>query len=129
MADKYVSIVGFKNYFDKRPFAIGTKLLCVKEPDNVFDSEAIKVTFPVLGTVGYIANSVQTKANGTLSAGRIYEQVSEKFIVEVAFSTHSTVIARVTNDKANAMPVPADLCIDEEDEEDEEEENDGKNKV
>lgn len=122
MAEKYVSIVGFKNYFDKRPFAIGTKLLCVKEPDNVYDSEAIKVTFPVLGTVGYIANSIQTKANGTLSAGRVYEQVAEKFIVEVAFSTHSTVIAKVTGDNADAMPVPADLSYDEDDDEDEDEE-------
>ena len=121
MAEQYVSIVGFKNYFDKRPFAIGTKLLCAKEPDNVYDSEAIKVTFPVLGTVGYIANSIQTKANGTFSAGRIYEQVGDKFIVEVAFSTHSTVIARVTGDNADSLPVPADLCLDgEEDEENEE---------
>lgn len=113
--------MGFKNYFDKRPFAIGTKLLCVKEPDNVYDSEAIKVTFPVLGAVGYIANSIQTKANGTFSAGRIYEQVGDKFIVEVEFSTHSTVIARVTGEKADSIPVPADLCLDdEEDEEDEE---------
>lgn len=120
MAEKYVSIVGFMNYFDKQPFAIGTKLLCVKEPDNVYDSEAIKVTFPVLGTVGYIANSIQTKANGTLSAGHIYEQVGDKFIVEVAFSTHSTVIARVIDETADSMLVPADLCLDvEEDEEDE----------
>ena len=121
MAEKYVSIVGFKNYFDKHPFAIGTKLLCVKEPGNVHDSEAIKVTFPVLGTVGYIANSIQTKANGTLSAGRIYEQVSDKFIVEVAFSTHSTVIARVTNDKADCIPLPADLCMDDDEGEEDEE--------
>ncbi len=119
MAEKYVSIVGFKNYYDKRPFAIGTKLLCVKEPDNVYDSEAIKVTFPVLGTVGYIANSIQTKANGTLSAGRIYEQVDEKFVVEVSFTTHSTVIARVTDDKADAMPVPADGFFDEDEDDDE----------
>ena len=81
MAEKYVSIVGFKNYFDKRPFAIGTKLLCVKEPDNVFDSEAIKVTFPVLGTVGYIANSILHTAlqnyplagsRATVSAAKCY---------------------------------------------------------
>lgn len=119
MSEQYVSIVGFKNYFDKRPFSIGTKLLCVKEPDNVFDSEAIKVTFPVLGTVGYIANSLQTKANGTFSAGRIYEQVGDKFIVEVAFSTHSTVIARVTDENADAMPVPADLYLSKEGDDDE----------
>lgn len=108
MAEQYVSIVGFKHYFDKRPFAIGTRLLCVKEQDNAYDCEAIKVTFPVLGTVGYLANSVQTKANGTFSAGRIYEQVGEKFIVEVAFSTHSTVIARITEADAAAVPTPAD---------------------
>lgn len=120
MKEQFVSIVGFKNYFDKRPFAIGTKLLCVKEPDNVFDSEAIKVTFPVLGTVGYIANSIQTKANGTFSAGRIYEQVADKFIVDVAFSTHSTVIAKVTDEKADTMPVPSDLCLSDAADEDDE---------
>ena len=51
-----------------------------------------------------------------MSAGRVYEQVPEKFVVEVAFSTHSTVIARVTDDKADTIPVPADICIDDEDE-------------
>ncbi len=114
MADQYVSIVGFKNYFDKRPFAVGTKLLCVKEPDNVFDSEAIKVMFPVLGTVGYIANSIQTKANGTFSAGRIYEKMGEKFIVQVMFLTPSTVIAKVVGDNAAIMPILADLYFDDE---------------
>lgn len=106
MTGNYVSIVGFKNYFGKQPFAIGTKLLCAKEPDNVCDSEAIKVTFPVLGTVGYIANSVQTKANGTLSAGRIYEKVGDKFIVKVAFSTHSTIIAQIVDETTDA-PLPS----------------------
>ena len=111
MAEQYVSIVGFKNFFDKRPFAIGAKLLCVKEPENTHDSEAIRVVIPVLGTVGYVANSVNSKANGTLSAGRIYERVGDKFIVEVAFSTHSTVIARVTDDSADTIPVPAETLI------------------
>ena len=106
MNEKYVTIVGFKNYYDIRPFAIGTKLLCVKEPDNAYDSEAIKATFPVLGTVGYIANSVKTKANGTLSAGRIYEQVGAKFIVEVAFTTFTKVIARITDEDPSILPEP-----------------------
>ncbi|MEA4854204.1 MAG: HIRAN domain-containing protein [Christensenella sp.] len=109
MAEQYVSIVGFRYYFDKRPFVIGAKLLCVKEPDNVYDNEAIKVVFPVLGTVGYLANSVHTKANGTISAGRIYETVKDSFAVEVAFVTHSTVIARVTEEKTFAAALQTNM--------------------
>lgn len=48
-----------------------------------------------IGTVGYTANSPHTTATGTMSAGRIYEQVKKKFIVEVMFITSSKVICRV----------------------------------
>ncbi len=95
MAEQYITIVGFGNYYDIRPFSIGTQILCEKEPDNAHDSEAIRAVLPVLGTVGYVANSVHTKANGTRSAGRIYEQVGDKFLVRVAFTTRTKVIAKI----------------------------------
>ena len=40
-------------------------------------------TLPVYGTVGYIANSTNTVAGGTMSAGRIYDRVEKKFYVRV----------------------------------------------
>lgn len=103
MTDRYVTIVGFNNYYGNRPFAIGTTLLCEKEPNNACDSEAIKAVFPFLGTVGYVANSVHTRANGTLSAGRIYELVGDRFLVEVAFTTGTKVITRVVNPNVGSV--------------------------
>ena len=95
MQDTCITIVGFSNYFGKEPFRIGAEFTCVKEPDNAFDGEAIKVIFPVLGTVGYVANGVNTKANGTFTAGRIYDKVGDRFTVKVLFSTNTKIIAQV----------------------------------
>ncbi|MBO5339434.1 MAG: HIRAN domain-containing protein [Oscillospiraceae bacterium] len=91
----YVTLTGFYNYYDKKPFAIGNLIRCRKEPDNRYDCEAIRCTLPMLGTVGYVANSVSTVAGGTMSAGRIYDKVDEKFYVRVMFTTCSKVICRV----------------------------------
>ena len=43
MEDLYVTVTGFANYYHKKPFAIGNVLICVKEPSNKYDSEAITV--------------------------------------------------------------------------------------
>ena len=34
----FVTITGFKNDYDKIPFAIGAKFLCAKEPGNPYDT-------------------------------------------------------------------------------------------
>lgn len=52
-------------------------------------------TLPVYGTVGYIANSTNTVAGGTMSAGRIYDRVEKKFYVRVLFTSFTKVICRV----------------------------------
>ena len=108
MTDLYVTIVGFSHYCGINAFPIGMQLLCVKEPDNAHDNEAIKVTLPLIGTVGYIANGVNTKANGTLTAGRLYEKVGESFNVRVLFTTPAHVIARVEQSQPGAPAEAAD---------------------
>lgn len=74
---------------------------CVKEPDNLYDGEAIKVAMKEIGIVGYVANSAYTVAVGTMSAGRIYDKVGRKFRVEVMFITASQVICRVVDEKVD----------------------------
>ena len=91
----YVTVTGFCHYYDKKPFAIGNLIRCRKEPDNCHDGEAIKCTLPMLGTVGYIANSTRTVAGGTMSAGRVYDKVDETFYIRVMFVTSGKVICRV----------------------------------
>lgn len=106
MKPVYITIVGFGYYCGINPFSIGSVLLCEKEPSNPKDCEAIKAQLPVLGTVGYVANSVSTKANGTLSAGRIYDTVGNKFLARVMFTTSTKVIARIVRFDAKNCAVP-----------------------
>ncbi len=91
----YITITGIKNYYGKSPFESGRLFKLEKEPDNFYDREAIKVTFPVIGTVGYVANSTSTVYGGTYSAGRLYDKMGNTAFAEVMFITHSSVIARL----------------------------------
>ncbi len=97
MKKLYVTITGFNYYYGLAPFKIGKKLVCKKEKSNPYDSEAIKVVIKDLGTVGYIANSPNTKATGTLSAGGVRSKVKKKFKVKVMFITASKVICKVVD--------------------------------
>lgn len=95
MKEKYITITGFKHYYGLTPFAIGNLVKCVKEPQNIYDSEAIKAIMPQIGKVGYVANSPETTANGTMSAGRIYDHVKKQFYVRVLFTTFTKVICKI----------------------------------
>lgn len=97
MKEKYITITGMNHYYGMKPFSLGKKVKCIKDKNNPYDSEAIKVVMKEIGTVGYIANSPYTTAAGTMSAGRIYEKVKKKFVVEVMFIMSSKVICRVVD--------------------------------
>lgn len=95
MQEKFVTVTGFRNYCGSGPFRIGRLVRCEKQPDNVYDNEAIRCTMPGFGTVGYIANSTNTVAGGTMSAGRVYDKVSTKFYIRVLFTSFTKIICRV----------------------------------
>lgn len=95
MKEMYITITGFRHYYGTTPFRIGNLIRCSKEPDNAIDAEAIRCFLPMIGTVGYIANSAGTVAGGTHSAGRIYDRVPDRFYVRVCFTTCSKVICKV----------------------------------
>ena len=97
MKELYVTITGFKHYYGQTPFQVGRKIKCEKEPDNPYDTEAIRATMKHIGTVGYIANSPYTTAIGTRSAGAIGHKVKRKFTVEVMFITGTKVICKVVD--------------------------------
>lgn len=91
----FVTITGFNNYYKLKPFSIGNIIMCVKDAGNPYDSDAIKAMLPLLGTVGYLSNSVDTTAGGTMSASRIYEKVADKFFIKVRFTTYTKVICEI----------------------------------
>ena len=109
MKEQYITIVGFNHYYGARPFKVGKKIKCIKEPDNPYDSEAIKAVIKGIGTVGYVANAPYTVATGTKSAGGIAHKVKKKFKVEVMFITSSKVICKVVEgikDKSEKNVIP-----------------------
>ena len=91
----FITITGINHYFDQKPFEIGRVVKIVKEPENPHDSEAIRVELPFIGKIGYIANSANTVYRGTISAGRLYDEIGEYAYAHVLFVTHSSVIAAV----------------------------------
>lgn len=62
----YITLTGLNHYFGIAPFAVGQKVRLVKEPENLFDHEAIRAELPGLGKVGYVANSTHTVQENAL---------------------------------------------------------------
>ncbi len=107
----YITITGMDYFFGKKPFSIGAQLTLRKDPENDYDGEAIVVIAPVLGKVGYVANSPKTTAGGTMSAGRLYDFIQEECMAIVRFTTVSKVIAQVFPDKR--LKVKVEVALEE----------------
>jgi len=77
MAEIYFTITGTNNYHGKMFLEPKMQVHLEKEPDNQVDPEAIKVTMPGLGIIGYVANSPYTVIGESHSAGRLYDKIGE----------------------------------------------------
>lgn len=74
----YFTITGTKHHYGQEYFKPKMKVKLVKEPDNEFDKEAIRVEMDGLGLVGYVANSPYTVQGESMSAGRLYDRIGDK---------------------------------------------------
>ena len=73
----YFTIAGTNHYYGKDFLEKDMKVKLVKEPDNEYDKEAIKVELEGLGTIGYVANSPYTVIGESYSAGRLYDKIGD----------------------------------------------------
>ena len=48
----FITITGLKFHIGSKPFEVGQKIKLVKDPDNEYDSEAIKAELPGFGCAG-----------------------------------------------------------------------------
>lgn len=83
MKDIYFTLTGTNHWFGQDFLKKGMKVKLEKEPDNEYDKEAIKVLLKGLGQIGYVANSHQTVAGESYSAGRLYDKIGKKAKGEV----------------------------------------------
>lgn len=74
----YFTITGTSYYYGTEIFKPMMKVKLVKEPDNKYDKEAIRVELKGLGCVGYVANSPYTVQGKSISAGRLYDKIGRK---------------------------------------------------
>jgi len=103
----FITLTGFKQYYDKKPFEPGQIVRLVKEPDNPYDAEAISVELPYIGRVAYVANSPSTVARGTSSAGRIYGTFRREAYAQVLFMTHASILCMLLPPERKKKPAPA----------------------
>jgi len=71
---RLVSIVGVNHLIQPNILDVGDKVILVKEPENAYDLEAVKVLFSDKH-VGYVANSIKTVMRGCCSAGNILDRI------------------------------------------------------
>ena len=60
MGKVYFTLTGTQHYYGKDFLKKGMKVRLIKEPENEYDREAIRVELPGLGKIGYVANSTRT---------------------------------------------------------------------
>ena len=77
MKEIYFTIAGTSHYYGQDFIKPKMKVKLVKEPDNKYDKEAIKVELPGLGTIGYVANSPYTVVGESYSSGRLYDKIED----------------------------------------------------
>lgn len=98
----YITINHFDDFMPVMNLKVGDILTLKKEPDNIYDDEAIAVYTRDNFKCGYVANSVHSVARGTFSAGRAYNQIEESSNCTIRFIVfeESTVIAELNMRKS-----------------------------
>lgn len=77
MADIYFTIAGTNHHHGQDFIEPKMEVKLVKEPDNDYDKEAIKVEMSGLGLIGYVVNSPYTVVGESYSAGRLYGKIGD----------------------------------------------------
>ena len=99
MKEMFVTVAGAQYRYGTDFLEKGMKIKLVKEPDNQYDKEAIRIEVKPFGTIGYVANSIKTVIGECYSAGRIYDKIGDEAKAEVCFITSVGVIAKVIPDE------------------------------
>ena len=92
----YFTVTGTWHYYGQEFLEPGMRVNLVKDPDNKYDREAIRVEMEGLGKIGYVANSPQTVLGESDSAGRLYDKISDKASGEVMYLLPKGVLCRLT---------------------------------
>ena len=102
MEDMYFTVAGYNHYFGKEFMESGMTVRLIKEPDNEYDREAIRVEIKGLGKCGYVANSPYTVKGESMSAGRLYDKIGAEAEGKIMYVLNNGVLCCVT-DRGNTL--------------------------
>lgn len=91
----YITIQSFNKLHGTKPLVLDGIVKLVKEPTNKYDAEAIACEMRHFGKIGYVSNSVNTVAKGTMSAGRLYDKINDEYVAKIRFIIADHAIAEV----------------------------------
>ena len=97
MEERYIAVVGFGQFYGWKIFRPEQIVKLVKDPNNNFDDEAIRVELKPVGQVGFVANSTTTVPRGCHSAGRIYDTFDQHCFGIVRFVTKETIVVELVD--------------------------------
>ncbi len=96
MKNIYFTIAGTSHYYGLDFFEPQMAVHLVKEPENKFDKEAIRVELEGLGKVGYVANSTYSVIGQSYSAGRLYDKIGEAAEGTVLYKLRNGILCILT---------------------------------
>ena len=94
----YFTLTGTRYRYGHDFMKPGMKVQLEKEPDNKYDSEAIKVELEGLGQIGYVANSPYTVLGNSYSAGRLYDKIGDTADGMILYVVTGGVLCYVENE-------------------------------
>lgn len=95
MSSVYITITGLNHYFGAEFLEPKMTVRLVKDPENEYDSEAIRVEMDGLGKIGYVANSPCTVLGESQSAGRVYDRIGDTATATVKYVLPKGVLCKV----------------------------------
>lgn len=95
----FVTLTHLADFMGIEYFRPGMEILLRKDPDNLYDDEAIEVYGKEGQKLGYVANSVGTVARGTHSAGYVYDKIGDNAKCIIRFVTQEEAIAEILCDE------------------------------
>lgn len=100
MEKLYFTITGTGHYYGTEFIEPKMEVKLVKDPENEYDTEAIKVEMEGLGQIGFVANSPYTVMGESMSAGRLYDRIGEEAKGVVKYVLPKGVLCEVAEEKA-----------------------------
>lgn len=95
MKDMMFTLTGTSYYYGKDFLKEGMKVKLIKEPENEYDKEAIRIEYKGLGRIGYVANSTYTVIGESMSAGRLYDNFKKKAKAKIVLITDKGILCKL----------------------------------